>query len=161
MIFDTRLISGRSQQEFSFGGEADSVYEYFLKEHILLGAAKEQYKNLYIQSVDAAEKYLFFRPLAEGDPDIRFSGKYITNYNDDGTASGGVLVGEMQHLVCYLPGNINCRLALWVECLRWGRRFSTGRMICCWRRRLRMAVWYNHFIECADHSGHIMPLIPA
>jgi len=93
------LISGRSNQEFSVGGEADSTYEYFLKEHILLGAAKEQYKNLYLASVDAAEKFLFYRPLVEGDPDILFSGRYVTTYNDDGTMANGWLVGEMQHLV--------------------------------------------------------------
>jgi mannosyl-oligosaccharide alpha-1,2-mannosidase len=77
----------------------------------LLGAAKEQYKNLYLASVDAAEKYLFFRPLAEGDPDIMFSGKYVTNYNDDGTASEGDLLGEMQHLVMLLDINTNSRPA--------------------------------------------------
>jgi hypothetical protein len=94
---------GRSNQEFSFGGEADSVYEYFLKEHILLGAARDQYKNLYLSSIAAAEKYLFYRPLVEGDPDIMFSGKFITSYNDDGTAADGGLLGEMQHLVFDLP----------------------------------------------------------
>lgn len=89
----------RLEQEFSWGGEADSTYEYFIKEHILLGGAKDQYKNLYTASVEAAKKYLFFRPLVEGDPDIRFVGKYKSYYNEDGTASGGELVGEMQHLV--------------------------------------------------------------
>ena len=86
-------------QEFSFGGEADSLYEYFIKEHILLGGAKDQYKNLYVSSVEAAEKYLFFQPLAEGNPDIMLSGKYKSNYNEDGAAADGELVGEMQHLV--------------------------------------------------------------
>jgi mannosyl-oligosaccharide alpha-1,2-mannosidase len=81
------------------GGEADSAYEYFLKEHILLGGGKDQYGRLYTRSVDTAEKYLFFRPLAEGDPDIMFSGKYVTGYNSDGTAAPGELRGEMQHLV--------------------------------------------------------------
>jgi len=93
------LIIGRPQQEFSFGGEADSTYEYFIKEHILLGGAKDQYKNLYINSIEAAEKYLFFRPLVEGDPEIMFSGKFRSNYEDDGSGSSGQLTGEMQHLV--------------------------------------------------------------
>ena len=93
------LTAGYDTQDFSFGGEADSTYEYFLKEYILLGGRREQYKNLYITSVEAAEKYLFFRPLVEGDPDIMFSGKYRSHYDDNGTAAGGKLVGEMQHLV--------------------------------------------------------------
>ena len=90
---------GRSGQEFSFGGEADSLYEYFIKEHILLGGAKDQYKNIYVKSIQAAENYLFFIPLVEGDPDIMFSGKYRTRYNNEETIVSGELVGEMEHLV--------------------------------------------------------------
>jgi hypothetical protein len=55
---------------------------------------------LYVSSVEAAEKFLFFQPLAEGNPDIMLSGKYRSNYNEDGTPAGGELMGEMQHLVC-------------------------------------------------------------
>lgn len=92
---------GRSTQEFSFGGEADSVYEYFIKEHLLLGGARDQYRKLYVDSIEAAEKYLFYRPLVEGDPDILFSGKYHSYYAGDGTANpaDGQLFGDMQHLV--------------------------------------------------------------
>ena len=98
VLCGTWLIIGRTAQEFSFGGEADSTYEYFIKEHILLGGSQDQYKQLYVQSVEAAQKFLFFKPLVEGDPDILFSGKYQSRLNDNGTADG-VLVGEMQHLV--------------------------------------------------------------
>ena len=97
--------SGRPTQDFTFGGEADSTYEYFIKEHLLLGGALEQYKNLYISAVEAAERYLFFQPLVEGDPDIMFSGKYISMYNDDGTRGSGQLVGNMQHLVSRLTSS--------------------------------------------------------
>ena len=95
----TCLILGRTTQEFSFGGQGDSAYEYFIKEHILLGGLRDQYKNLYVRGIEAAKKFLFFRPLVEGDPEILFSGKYTTQNNDDGTAIIGDLVGEMQHLV--------------------------------------------------------------
>ena len=94
-----RLISGRTTQEFSFGGEADSTYEYFLKEHLLLGGVIDQYKTLYSRSIEAAHNFLFFRPLVEGDPEIMFSGKYRSYYDEDGRAAHGELVGEMQHLV--------------------------------------------------------------
>jgi Glycosyl hydrolase family 47 len=95
------LTLGRSVQEFSFGGEADSVYEYFIKQHLLLGGARDQYRKLYVDSVEAAEEFLFFRPLVEGDPDILFSGKYRSYYANDGTPNpaAGELVGDMQHLV--------------------------------------------------------------
>jgi mannosyl-oligosaccharide alpha-1,2-mannosidase len=90
---------GYNGQTFSLGGEGDSTYEYFLKEYILLGGTREQYKDLYIKSVQAAKEYLFFRPLVQGDPEIMFSGKFRTAYNDDRTLYSGELVGEMQHLV--------------------------------------------------------------
>jgi len=109
------LTAGYNAQDFSFGGEADSTYEYFLKEYILLGGRREQYKNLYVNSVEAAEKYLFFRPLVEGDPEIMFSGKYRSHYDDNGTATVGALVGEMQHLV--LDGS---DLTANLDLLRWG-----------------------------------------
>ena len=90
---------GRPFQEFSFGGEADSTYEYFIKEYLLLGGTKDQYKDLYVRSIEAAENHLFFRPLVEGDPDILFSGRYRTRYKEDNTATSGELVGHMEHLV--------------------------------------------------------------
>ena len=89
----------RYTHEFSFGGEADSTYEYFLKEYLLLGGVKDQYKRLYLKCVEAAKKFLFFAPLVEGDPDILFSGKYFTEYSRDGTLANEYLKGEMQHLV--------------------------------------------------------------
>ena len=113
------MTLGRTVQEFSFGGEADSAYEYFIKEFILLGGAKEQYKNLYVKSVEAAENHLFFRPLVEGDPDIMFSGKFRSRYEDDGSQGPGELSGEMQHLVKYLLDEVNFRRALLVACLHW------------------------------------------
>ena len=88
-----------NNQEFSFGGEADSTYEYFLKEYILLGGTREQYRSMYVNSVEAAREYLFFRPLVQGDPEIMFSGKFRTRYADDGSMYDGELVPEMQHLV--------------------------------------------------------------
>ena len=81
------------------GGEADSTYEYFLKEHLLLGGVIDQYRSLYTRSVDAAANFLFFRPLVEGDPEIMFSGKYRSYYDDDGGTAYGEILGEMQHLV--------------------------------------------------------------
>lgn len=64
-----------------------------------MGGRSDQYRDLYINSIRAAEEYLFFRPLVEGDPEILFSGKYRSRYDDEGGPHEGELVGEMQHLV--------------------------------------------------------------
>ena len=106
-------------QEFSLGGESDSAYEYLIKEYVLLGGLETQYRKLYIDSVVAAEQNLFYRPLVEGDPDILFSGKFRSYYNDDGTQADGALVGEMSHLVIYfwkscLTIDLFCR---WNACI--------------------------------------------
>jgi Glycosyl hydrolase family 47 len=98
----TNLIVDRYIQEFSLGGEADSAYEYFLKEYLLLGGVKDQYKTLYLKSLEAAKKYLFFMPLVEGDPDILFSGKYFVESTSPTRPTGNqraYLRGDMQHLV--------------------------------------------------------------
>ena len=117
MVFN--LIVGRAVQEFSLGGQADSTYEYFIKGHVLLGGSKAQYKDLYVKSVEAAKKYLFFTPLVQGDPDVLLSGKYVTSYTDEGRAGGGQLKGEMQHLVFALSQYcIDYRLVSLVVCLR-------------------------------------------
>jgi hypothetical protein len=130
-------------QEFSLGGEADSAYEYFIKEHILLGGAKEQYKNLYVKSVETAENHLFFTPFVEGDPDILFSGKFKSQYEDDGSQGPGELYGEMQHLVKDLFNEANHRLALLAACLHWDRESSIVHMTWSLLERLQMAAWYQ------------------
>jgi mannosyl-oligosaccharide alpha-1,2-mannosidase len=35
----------------------------FLKEHLILGGAVDQYRGLYEKTIAAAKKHLFFRPL--------------------------------------------------------------------------------------------------
>lgn len=56
-------------QIYSQGGLADSTYEYFTKEYLLLGGTPEaeQYKRLYEQSIEATKKWLLFKPLVPGD----------------------------------------------------------------------------------------------
>jgi mannosyl-oligosaccharide alpha-1,2-mannosidase len=116
------LIAGRTAQEFSMGGESDSAYEYFIKEYVLLGGLEDQYRKLYTDSVIAARQNLFYRPLVEGDPDILFSGKFRSYYNDDGTQADGVLMGEMSHLVTCYGSAPNNRHVLLVEWLPWVRK---------------------------------------
>ena len=44
---------------FSFGGMADSYYEYLIKEYQLLGGRVDQYKRMYSDAIDDAKRYLF------------------------------------------------------------------------------------------------------
>lgn len=43
---------------YSFGGQADSYYEYLIKEHHLLGGSTKQYGKMYSEALDTAKHYL-------------------------------------------------------------------------------------------------------
>jgi mannosyl-oligosaccharide alpha-1,2-mannosidase len=90
-----------SYHSYSFGGCADSLYEYFLKEHILLGGLVEQYRHLYEHAMDAAKEHLFFRPLNPKNLDILVPGSARK------TALGRVkLDPEGQQLACFTGGMV-------------------------------------------------------
>ncbi|OXV06157.1 hypothetical protein Egran_06075, partial [Elaphomyces granulatus] len=64
-----------AKDEFGLGALADSTYEYLPKEYMLLGGLKDQYRTMYEQAMDAARKYLFFRPMTKDNRDILFVAK--------------------------------------------------------------------------------------
>lgn len=95
-----------SSQTYSQGGQADSTYEYFTKEYLLLGGvpAAEQYKRLYEKSIDATKDWLVFRPLVPGD----LGAKDILMAGDVETKAGKTpeLRAKMQHLTCFIGGMV-------------------------------------------------------
>ncbi|GME36373.1 Glycoside hydrolase family 47 [Neofusicoccum parvum] len=86
---------------FTFGGMADSLYEYFPKQWMLLGGVMDQYRSMYENAIDAAKKVLFFRPLNRDNLDILLSGtvKYTSNNKIK-------LEPEGQHLACFTGGMV-------------------------------------------------------
>ncbi|KAH7080492.1 glycoside hydrolase [Paraphoma chrysanthemicola] len=95
---DADVITGN---QFTIGGNADSMYEYLPKAHALLGAADSssaKYETMTRSFMDTAIKHLFFRPMIPGDDDILFSG------NCDVLADGPRLDPESEHLSCFIGG---------------------------------------------------------
>lgn len=86
---------------FTFGAGADSLYEYFPKQHMLLGGAVDQYQHLYERAIEAGKKHLFFRPLNPQGQDILISGTVIAN-----SAGDTRLVPEGEHLACFVGGMV-------------------------------------------------------
>ncbi|KAK0749948.1 glycosyl hydrolase family 47-domain-containing protein [Schizothecium vesticola] len=93
--------SGFGQDSYSMGGSQDSAYEYFPKLYALLGGLVPKYQAMHVKTVDAVRKYLLFRPMAAGDPDVLFSAKALSSNGNDAHLSYEY---EVTHLTCFLGG---------------------------------------------------------
>lgn len=94
-------VSVSSGTTFTFGSMSDSLYEYFMKEHMILGGVVDQYQRLYLGAIEAAKKVLFFRPLVPRDKNILFSGTVSATSHRQRK-----LVPEGQHLTCFVGGMV-------------------------------------------------------
>ncbi|KAJ2905772.1 glycoside hydrolase family 47 protein [Zalerion maritima] len=115
------LQSANLDHSFTIGAAADSLYEYLLKTHVLLGAADHSWLEMYETAMGTVEKYLLFSPMippssnhgkiassdstAERKPgyagvesDVVFAGSSYVR------AAGPELQPETQHLTCFAGG---------------------------------------------------------
>lgn len=90
-------------QEFTLGGEADSTFEYLPKQHLLLGGTTSQYRKMYESAMDAATKYLLFRPMVPDNRDILVAGTASTSGDPD--IPGNLhFTPDQGHLTCFTGG---------------------------------------------------------
>lgn len=97
-----------SPQQYGFGSMADSAYEYFPKQWLLLGGLRDQYKTMHELALDAAFEHLLYRPMIkDNDREILFMGSYHTGgvRGPDGKLDGG-LTATTGHLSCFLGGYV-------------------------------------------------------
>ena len=90
-------------EQFTFGGMADSVYEYLPKQYLLLGGLNTQYRTMYEQAIDSANKYLLFRPMIPEGREILVLGQASTAGKPD-MPGNLILSPEQQHLLCFSGG---------------------------------------------------------
>jgi mannosyl-oligosaccharide alpha-1,2-mannosidase len=86
---------------YSWGGMADSYYEYLIKTYKLLGGGKaaQQYRRIYEKSVDAARQYIFY------DIDIyNWSPSHRDMLGIGKVDSNGIQTHEIEHLSCFAGG---------------------------------------------------------
>ncbi|MCJ1374185.1 hypothetical protein MMC20_005417 [Loxospora ochrophaea] len=88
---------------FTLGGMADSLYEYFPKQHLLLGGLSQQYKKLYETSMVPIKKHILWRPMTPDNQDILFPGN--TQYDDE-SPSKYSFEAQGQHLGCFAGGMV-------------------------------------------------------
>ncbi|KAK4183789.1 glycoside hydrolase [Podospora australis] len=86
---------------FTIAGNADSLYEYLPKMHLLLSQTQERLGQLTRGFLDAAKRHLFFRPMVPGGDDILISG----NLNVD-EMKKKTLDPETEHLACFIGGTL-------------------------------------------------------
>ncbi|KAI9882535.1 MAG: alpha mannosidase-like protein [Watsoniomyces obsoletus] len=102
VVVDAKRTSFGGDNSFTLGGMSDSLYEYLLKEHLLLGGQLDgQYGKLYEGSLRAIKEHLLFRPMTEDGADILFSG----NARVDGP-NKIELEPKVQHLGCFAGGMV-------------------------------------------------------
>ena len=83
--------AGAMYGQFSFGGMADSYYEYLIKEYQLLGGRVDQYKRMYSNAIDDAKKYLFYQVASVPDTPMLIAG----------VTSGNQYTLKQEHLACF------------------------------------------------------------
>ncbi|EXJ95456.1 mannosyl-oligosaccharide alpha-1,2-mannosidase [Capronia coronata CBS 617.96] len=89
---------------FTFGGMADSTYEYLPKQYMMLGGRDQKYRRMYEAAIEAAKQHLFYRPMVPSGEDILFSGNAaLTSTN---TVPVPTLEPQGQHLACFVGGMV-------------------------------------------------------
>ncbi|KAK5069414.1 hypothetical protein LTR51_008664 [Lithohypha guttulata] len=96
-FFDLKNGVFNHDNTFTLGALSDSMYEYVLKMHILLGATEPKYEQLYRATADTIIKNLLFRPMTPNNLDILFAGTYRVGKDVP-------LEPEGQHLACFAGG---------------------------------------------------------
>lgn len=92
-----------SESEFTMGGCADSTYEYLPKEHILLGAQTDQYRQMYINAYESMKENLLFRTMTKDES------QQVLFTSNVQVMRGGHLRNNMyihDHLKCFLGGMV-------------------------------------------------------
>jgi mannosyl-oligosaccharide alpha-1,2-mannosidase len=117
---------------------------------MLLGGIVEQPKKLYETAIDVIIKYVFYRPMTEGNRDILLSGNAGVNDNKDvNTDSDG------QHLACFAGGmvGIGSRIFNRPNDLAIARKLVSG---CTWAYESMVSGLMPekfHMVACEDASG--------
>ncbi|EEP80131.1 conserved hypothetical protein [Uncinocarpus reesii 1704] len=104
VVVNVKKLDFTSYAGFTLGGMADSLYEYLLKEHILLGGGTQRYQELYQHAMEAIKRHMLYRPMTDGGEDILFSGSI---WADSKTPLSQLDIdAEAQHLACFLGGMV-------------------------------------------------------
>ena len=92
-------------EHFTFGGAADSTYEYLPKQYLLLGGQVPQYRKMYEAAIDAANENLLFRPMIpDNDREILVVGSADVREGWRQDPEKFNLIPDQSHLLCFAGG---------------------------------------------------------
>ncbi|KAL9131909.1 MAG: hypothetical protein Q9217_000269 [Psora testacea] len=91
-------------EEFSLGGQADSVYEYLPKEYMLLGGLEDKYRSMYEMAADVAKEHLLFRPMIPDEKRIIFQSGTVQKTAIENPGKEPNFRPEGTHLTCFMGG---------------------------------------------------------
>ena len=100
-FIDTKNADFTRDTTFTLGGMSDSLYEYFPKQHLMLGGANQQYRDLYQTALTSAKQHLFFRPLNHQNQDLLIPGS-LTRHS----SARQTFTPEGEHLSCFAGGMV-------------------------------------------------------
>lgn len=96
--------SFKKHNGFTLGGMADSLYEYFPKQYLLLGGVVDQPKKMYEKFIGVAKTHLMRRAMNEDNIPIVISGD--ANVKTVDGKYDAVNVPKGQHLTCFAGGMV-------------------------------------------------------
>ena len=126
VLLDTRNLDFWKDITFTFGGQADSTYEYLPKQYLMLGGLNKQYREMYLTALQSAKQNLFFQPLNPNNQKLQIPGTLKRH------SAGNVnLVPQGQHLSCFAGGMV----ALGAKIFEQPEELDTARQLvegCLW-----------------------------
>ena len=130
LAVDAMTPSFPKDNRFTFGGMADSLYEYLPKQHLMLGGGSDAYKKMYEKAIDVATRMLFFRPRTKDGDDVLISGSLLAGSE----RRSATLQAEGQHLTCFAGGMVALGAKIFnrPDDLEVGRKLTEG---CIWAYR--------------------------
>jgi len=98
--------SAYGNEEFTLGSMADSTYEYFPKEYIMLNGLVDQYREMYESAIDVAKSKLLFRVMIpDEDRQVYVSGALKVSVSvTEEEPPKGILTTSGSHLTCFVGG---------------------------------------------------------
>ncbi|KAF2459644.1 glycoside hydrolase family 47 protein [Lineolata rhizophorae] len=126
VVVDARRPDFATDNSFTLGAMADSVYEYLPKMHALLGGLEPVYQNMYNAAMPICIRNNLFRPMVPDNADIFMSGNVRVQ-----APTVIAIEPQAQHLVCFAGGMfaLGGRLFGLPEHVDIGRRLTDG---CIW-----------------------------